>query len=246
MTTNRIKPLTRRAAFTLVELIVVLMILVGLAAVLIPAITDMVVRTNRSTAASNIGEVAGAIQRYDAQYMGYPDNLDSLMTDLTGTDLDTLTATLTAATADVTLSANTLATLAAAGIVNVGIHTAGDGTFDLPTATALTNTTVLKGLTAGTQQTLGLETTGAAGKYILLGVGALSDMNGKTMLDAPVHFPRDASANPETTYSRFLAVIQITDGASALTRAKLVGVIAPDAAGLSGELDSYFHIAANN
>lgn len=246
MKTNRIRPFNSRTAFTLVELIVVLMILVGLAAVLIPAITDMVVRTNRSTAASNISEVAGAIQRYDAQFMGYPDNFDSLMTDLIGTDLDTLTADLTAATADVTLSAATLATLNAAGIVNVGVHAVGDATFDLPASTLLTNTTVLKGPTAGTQVALGLETAGSAGKYILLGVGALNDMNGKTMLDAPVHFPRDASANPESVYSRFLAIIQITDGVTALNRAKLVGVIAPDGAGLGGQLDSYFQIAANN
>lgn len=245
MKTNANKPLAARRAFTLVELIVVLMILVGLAAVLIPAVTDMVDRTNRSTSASNIGEIAGAIQRYDAQYMSYPDNFDSLMTDATGTDLDTLTAALTAATADVTLDANTLLALQTAGINNVGLHTAGDGTFTLPTSTALTNTTVLKGPTAATQVTLGLETAGTAGKYVVLGVGALCDMNGKTMLDAPVHFPRNSASNPETSYSRFLAVFQITDGTNALDRAKLVGVIAPDAEGLGGELDGYFEVASN-
>ena len=246
MKSNLRRPQTNRQAFTLVELIVVLMILVGLAAVLIPAVTDMVARTNRSTASSNIGEVAGAIQRYDAQYMEYPDNFDSLMTDLAGADLDTLHAGLTAATADVTLAAGTFAALTSAGIVNVGIHTAGDNTFALPTSTALTNATVLKGLTAATQVSLGLETAGAAGKYIVLGVGALSDMNGKTMLDAPVHFPRDSATNPDVAYSRFLAVFQITDGATALDRAKLVGVLAPDGVGLSGEMGGYFAIASNN
>jgi prepilin-type N-terminal cleavage/methylation domain-containing protein len=245
MKTNAKKAFTPRRAFTLVELIVVLMILVGLAAVLIPAVTDMVDRTNRSTSASNIGEIAGAIQRYDAQYMSYPDNFDSLMTDATGTDLDTLSTTLTAATADVTLTANTLAALNTAGIVNVGLHVAGDGTFVLPTSTLLTNTTVLKGPTAATQVSLGLETTGTAGKYIVLGVGSLCDMNGKTMLDAPVHFPRNSASNPETSYSRFLAVFQITDGTNALDRAKLVGVIAPDGEGLGGELNGYFQVASN-
>lgn len=246
MNTNRLRPTSSRTAFTLVELIVVLMILVGLAAVLIPAITDMVVRTNRSTSASNISEVAGSIQRYDAQFMGYPNNFDSLMTDLIGTDLNTLTPALTAATVDVTLSASTLATLNAAGIVSVGRHAVGNGTFELPTSTALTNATLLKGPTAATQVTLGLETTGVAGKYILLGIGSLNDMNGKTMVDAPVHFPRDSSGNPKTVYSRFLAIFQITDGTTALPRAKFVGVIAPDGAGLGGQLDSYFAIAANN
>lgn len=259
MKTNFVKHPMNRRAFTLVELIVVLTILVGLAGVLIPAVTDMIGRTNRSTSAINISEVAGAIQRYDAQYMAYPNNFDSLMMDdglggglAGGDDLNTLTTALSSVTAtvDVTLTAATLATLTSSGITSVGLHAQDDGTFDLPTPTTLAVGDKLKGPTAATQQALGLETTGVDGKYVLLGVGALCDMNGKTMVDAPVHFPRNASTNPETTYARFIAVFQITDGtalpAGALTRAKFVGVIAPDGLGLSDELDGYFHIASNN
>ena len=250
-----------RNAFTLVELIVVLTILVGLAGVLIPAVTDMVARTNRSTSAINISEVAGAIQRYDAQFMSYPNNFDSLMMDdglsgglASGTDLNTLTADFTAASVDVTITAGTLVTLAEAGITSVGFHAADDATFDLPSATVLAASDKLKGPKAATQVSLGLETTGVVGKYIFLGVGALCDMNGKTTVDAPVHFPRNSTTNPETTYARFIAVFQITDGIVDLTytqgkplsRAKFVGVIAPDGLGLSDELDGYFQIASNN
>jgi len=246
MRTKMIRPLAGRPAFTLVELIVVLMILIGLAAILIPAVTDMVARTNRSTASSNISEVAGAIQRYDAQYLAYPENLDSLVSSLTaGTALTTLNTTLAAALGDVTLSASTLATLSTAGITSVGVHAATDDTFDMATPTALTSTSHLRGLSAATQVSLGLETTGVLGKYIVLGVGSLNDMNGKTMIDAPVHFPRDAVNNPQIVYSRFLVVIQITDGTTALNRAKVIGVIAPDASALSGELSGYFYIAQN-
>ncbi len=246
MKTNWTRPQSTRRAFTLVELIVVLMILVGLAAVLIPAITDMVARTSRSTASSNISEVAGAIQRYEAQYMRYPDGFDSLMENAGGTDLGSLNTDLTAGLVDVTLDAQTLATLNAAGIFNVGIHANDAGTFIATTSTALTDTTVLKGLTTAKQEALRLELTGAAGKYIVLGVGPLCDMNGKTMLDAPVHFPRDQNTNPETVYSRFIAVFQITDGTNALDRAKLVTVMAPDGTSLDGEMANYFEIAANN
>ena len=263
MKTNLVKPLTNRRtnrrAFTLVELIVVLTILVGLAGVLIPAVTDMIERTNRSTSAINISEVAGAIQRYDAQYMTYPNNLDSLMFDdaggglAGGDDLNTLTAAFVTASADIALTAGTVATLAAGGITTVGLHAEDDATFELPTATALAASDVLKGPTVLTQQALGLETIGILGKYVFLGVGALSDMNGKTTIDAPVHFPRNATTNPETTYARFIAIFQITDGVvdltytqgKPLTRVKFVGVVAPDALGLSDELDGYFHIASN-
>jgi hypothetical protein len=147
-----------------------------------------------------------------------------------------------------------LATLSASGITSVGLHAEDDATFDLPTATALAALDILKGPTAATQVALGLETTGVVGKYIFLGVGALNEMNGKTMVDAPIHFPRNSTTNPKTTYARFIAIFQITDGVVDLTytqgkplsRAKFVGVIAPDGLGLSAELDGYYQIASNN
>ena len=236
----------RRVGFTLVELIVVLMILVGLAAILIPAVTDMVARTNASTSSSNIAQVANSIQRYETQFLSYPDNFDSLMTDLTGTDLDTLSAGLTAVTADVTLTAPTRVPLTTAGITSVGVHTAGDNTFALPTATALTDTTVLKGLTAAAQQSLGLETTGVLGKYVVLGIGAISELNGQTNIDAPVYFPENGTLNPDAVYGRFIAVFQITDGTDPLNRAKLASIITPTGEGLNTGLSDYFNVAAGN
>ncbi len=249
MKTNSMRPLTSRRAFTLIELIVVLMILVGLATVLIPAVTDMVTRTNRSATSTNISEIAGSIQRYEAQFMQYPDNFDSLMRNpTTPVRLNTLLSSLTdvAVTEDVVLTNNTIASLTAAGLTNFGIHANNDDTFALPSLSTLAAGDSLMGLTPAKQVALGLETTGATGKYVLLGIGALSEMNGKTMLDAPVHFPRDSVSNPETKYCRFLAIFQITDGSVALTRAKFVGVLAPDAQSLSTELGGYFQIAANN
>lgn len=232
-----------RRGFTLIELIVVLMILVGLAAVLIPAVSDMVARTNAGTSSANISEVSNAIQRYETTFLSYPDNMDGLMTDLTGTDLDTLTTGLTALTADVTLTAPTLAPLTNAGITSIGIHTAGDITFDLPAPTTLTATSVLKGLSAAAQVSLALETTGTLGKYVCFGIGSLSEMNGSTNIDAPVYFPENGSLNPETVYGRFIAVFQITDGTDPLNRAKLVTVLTPTGESLSTGMSNYFDIA---
>lgn len=239
----------RRKAFTLIELIVVLTILVGLAGVLIPAVTSMVIRTNRSTSAANVSEIAGAVQRYEAIYQEYPNDMDSLVTDLTaGTALNTLNSALTTLFPTVALSADTLATLNNAGITNVGVHAVDDTTFDAPTSTALAATSTLLGLSTGHQQTLGLESaaTAAAGKYVVFGIGGRCEMNGRTMVDAPVHFPRDAATNPELQYSRFVAVFQVTDGTDALTRAKFVGVVAPDGSGMSTQMSGYFTSIINN
>jgi len=229
-----------RGGFTLVELIVVLMVLVGLAAVLIPAVTDMVQRTSSSTSVSNISEVANSVQRYETQFLSYPNNLDSLSVDLAGDDLDTLSTGLTAVLEDVTLTALTRAPLTQAGITSVGQHTEDDTSFEPAAATALTDTSVLKGLTTAAQEALGLETTGVAGKYVVFGLGTISDLNGRTNIDAPIYFPANGSLNPDTVYGRFIIVFQITDGVDPLSRAKLATVITPVGTGLSTGLSDYF------
>jgi len=231
-----------RKGFTLIELVVVLLILVGLAALIIPAVSGLVGRTTASTSASSIGNVANAIQRYEAQHLTYPDNFDSLKTDLIGTNLNTLDAAFITATVNVTLTAPNRVPLTAAGITSIGVHAVGDGSYVQATPTALTNTTILRGLSAPTQVSLGLETVGVAGKYIVLGVGAITGMKGRTMMEPPVAFPSDGSINPVTAYRRFMAIFQINDGTVPLTRAKLVGVLAPDASSISTELGNYFSL----
>ncbi len=242
----RTKKIDKRNGFTLVELIVVLMILVGLAAVLIPAVTDMVARTNASTATANISEVANSVQRYETQYLEYPNNMDCLMTDLIGTDLNTLSPGLTATTVDVTLTAPTRVPLTTAGISDVGVHAVDDNTFALPTTTALTDTSVLKGLTTAAQEAMGLEITGVANKYVLFGIGNLCELNGKTNIDAPVYFPENGTLNPDLVYGRFIAVFQITDGTDPLRRAKLRAIISPTGTNLNIGLSDYFAIVSNN
>ncbi|MCA9107250.1 MAG: prepilin-type N-terminal cleavage/methylation domain-containing protein [Planctomycetales bacterium] len=231
-----------RRGLTLIELVVVLLILVGLAGVVIPAVTNMVGRTHTSSGAANISQIANALQRFEVQYMSYPDNFDSLVTDLgAGTALNTLDGDLALDT--VALSADTFAALEEAGITTVGLHAINDGTFEVPTPTLLADTNTLLGLTPAQQVELGLETVGVAGKYICLGVGSSCTANGKTMMDAPVHFPESGEANPATTYGRFLAVFQITDGTDALERAKLAAVISPHGAGLGDHIAEYFEIS---
>ena len=207
--------------------------------------TSMVGRTHTATASANIASVANAIQRFETQYMSYPDNFDSLRLGPDATDdFDDLDSGL--ALAEVTLTPGTADALVEAGIENLGEHVDDDGTFVAPVSfftPAATN--VVLGLTPAQQVELGLETAGIANKYVCFGVGSNSEMNGKTMMDAPVHFPENGTANPADVYGRFIAVFQITnvDGTEALERAKLVAVISPHGDGLGGHLAEYFEIA---
>ncbi len=237
-----------RRGFTLIELIVVLMILVGLAGMIVPAVADMVARTHTATAARNISEVANAVARYEVQYLSYPTRLDSLSDNATLAAAGTWDQAPEGVTATVTLTADTADALANAGVNSLAVHTDGqDSATFTQSATFVTpaDTNVVYGLTVAQQQSFGLEATGVAGKYVVFGVGGQNTAIGKTMTTAPVHFPESAAENLNTSYGRFLAVFQITDGTDALERAKLVAVYAPEGASQGDELAEYFEIVSD-
>lgn len=70
----------RRKGLTLMELVVVLTILVGLAAILVPLFPNLLRRTHKATDATQSAEVAKAVQLYQAMYLSYPDQFDLMLT----------------------------------------------------------------------------------------------------------------------------------------------------------------------
>lgn len=229
-----------RRGFTLIELIVVLMILTALAGLAIPAVTSMVTRTHGSSGSANIAMISNAISRYEIQYLTYPDRFDSLKNTLAGatvTDFTGLSTELTENCTALTLTAAHVDALNAAGITTLRLHAQpdadNDATFQLTTPGTIAVNNVLLSITDGVNETLqGLDT---AGTYVLLGVGNQSEMIGRTLTDAPVHFPELAIENPAVIYNRFLAVFEISGD-----RAKFVKVISPHFTGLDGHVQDYF------
>lgn len=75
----------KQRGMTLIELSVVLLILVGLAGLLLPYVTGFTEQTQTSSAADTLSELNKAIDRFETQFVAYPDGFDSLVDGTEGT-----------------------------------------------------------------------------------------------------------------------------------------------------------------
>ena len=253
----------RRRGLTLIELIVVMVILAALAGILIPSLSGLTTRAHTSSSATNVGEVAKALQTHEAQFLGYPDRLDSLVTDLSGGTMATTIAAGGSDLAPLTLDADTLAALNSAGIVNVTqmVESAGGATSgayawsptffpyaapSAPATTPATSALATGNIVLGLAGPAAAREFGASGgaSYALFGIGRYSTMN-RVMLEAPVHFEEDPARSPNLAYARYVGVFQVTDNAgNPLERARLVGVAAihnDQISGIGAHLSEYWN-----
>ena len=94
------------------------------------------------------------------------------------------------------------------------------GTLRLAKATKGDNTTIENHLADafGLQQT---EFNAGCNDYIVLGIGQESQLIGRTMSDAPIHFAQNGDMGPNNKYNRFVAVFEVdkADGSTAITDA---------------------------
>jgi prepilin-type N-terminal cleavage/methylation domain-containing protein len=231
-----------RRGFTLIELVVVLLVLAGLAGIIVPVFQNMLVRTHGAAGASNIAETAKALQMHVAEYGVYPNLFDSL------SDGTTEIQSGFGARIDLQLVDDYLDQLNDAGITFVVNHptTGGATFFSDDTGIELEDGVDVAVLTPDGITDLGLPApvaTNPAGRdtiaYVAMGVGGSNTAIGRTMVDAGVHFPEDGTESPESTYSRFIAVFAIpADGA-----ARLATVAAAHEEGfsnISSHLGEYF------
>lgn len=248
---------TARRGFTLIELVVVLLILAGLAGIVIPILQNMVQKTHGAAGASNVNETAKALMLFDAQFGGQPDLFDSVIDDaggilggLANEGVDRLDPS-PALAAGSTIEGSILNALTAVGMTQVMTHVAAPDNFTFdsydvdpqPLVGAIVAT-----LTADGQADLGLTPPVAyvdAGPrdivaYVALGVGARNTAIGRTMLDAPVHFP-ETGENPAEIYSRFLAIYAIPRSGPARL-ATIAGAHEEGLSGLGSHLDEYFEV----
>ena len=262
----------RRCGLTLMELVVVLLILAALAGILVPMLPNMLSCAHTATGATNTGELAKAVQLYQASYMKYPDNFDSLL-NTSGTLLAYLPggATGTPCGGDLgtfTLGPNTLAALNGAGITTVwnidDTGTASDfsPTFNPYPATGGSTPLASGGTIAILSPTGALhlnlvrpDNTGnppaASGMPVLavFGVGRRCSMVGKTINDPPTHDTDDPTQTPNLVYARFGVVFQLTQStntdADALGSAQFVGTVSMhpnNVVSTDGHLQEYYNL----
>ena len=69
----------RRSGMTLIELVIVMLVLVGLAGILVPMLPSMLTRTHVAAHTTNVTEITKAIQQYQAMYNAFPNQWDSIV-----------------------------------------------------------------------------------------------------------------------------------------------------------------------
>jgi prepilin-type N-terminal cleavage/methylation domain-containing protein len=239
---RRPRPASRRG-LTLLELVVVLLILTALAGLLVPVLANMTTRTHGAAGAANVAEIAKAVQTHEALYNEYPAFFDSLIDDAGEVVVDETNTYL----ADIDLGADPLGARIADALLRVGIdgsyqHLAAstNKTFepyaDPPVFVAITDAPAGQVVTltpdAITQlglAPLSLDPTEGVQAYVAFGLGALSNMVGRSMIEAPVHFP-ESGESPVEEYSRFILVYAVPANGPA----RLASVAAGHEEGLSG------------
>ena len=62
--------------------------------------------------------------------------------------------------------------------------------------------------------------------YVIFGIGQKSELIGRTVSEAPIHFSDEADQDAGTVYSRFGAIYKISSAGVALEKAEFVSVVA--------------------
>ena len=238
-----------RKGLTLLELVVVIAILAALAGVLVPLLPAIMNKTHASTGATNLGEIAKAIQLYAAQNGdNYPDMLDSIVASPTSKIATYVLNNAGNLTAN-TLNSGDASALNSAGINNLSqmveklwfkryqleSHLQSlrrgrrDHGYDDHSQRRATVAFLDPGVAAGKLGVSNMGSTSSTnnGRFVVCGLGKFATCCGTTMDEAPVWYNPTAGQDPDSVYARFGLVFQTADQATgnALARARLVGIV---------------------
>jgi len=227
-----------RRGLTLMELVVVMAVLIALAAIIVPLLPGLLGRAERSSRATNAQEALKAIQLFESMYSHYPTDWDALVSDGTGSVPNWLDGTDKvhgniglAAGGPLTvtqLTAGQVSALTGAGINRVQLfsttapttNNGQDVTFNPYLDTTdralsglpISGTPSLVTLTPKGQFQLNLSdnATTSSGTYVVFGLGKRTSIIGLGLNEAPVNFFDNAALSPDSRYSRYGVVFQVS------------------------------------
>lgn len=280
-----------QAGMTLIELTVVLLVLIGLAGLLIPYVSGFMQKTHDSTGTFNSAGLDNNIQRYIAEKMTLPNNMEALINGAAATNPAGAACQVASAANAVycnMMHAGFFTPVVTAAPRNMSLSMGGvtslyynnpdtdNATFGstMPAPTPISTTTTVAAVAAldidGDTNSSVAEHLAAAFErpitsfndacyeYVAFGIGDKTDLIGKTMSTAPVHFASQGTMGPAKKYNRFVAVFQVdkdnstagcstsTDPAKFIGAAMAMGQGAGHLWGTSHSLShSYENIAAN-
>jgi type II secretory pathway pseudopilin PulG len=229
MSASSTRLVARRRGLTLMELVVVMAILIALAAIIVPLMPGLLGRAERASRATNSQEIYKTIQLFQSMYSHYPTDFDALTDGSSGVAYVSGFSGSTAPLTTSTLSSTQLAALNSAGVTRVQKLLAGsaplpapnDATFNPYPSTdrEADGATVSSAssfnfaiLTNEGQRQLNLSdnATESSGTYVVFGLGKRCSIVGTGMNEAPMNFFDNAALSPDTRYSRYGVVFQVS------------------------------------
>jgi prepilin-type N-terminal cleavage/methylation domain-containing protein len=225
----------RRSGLSLMELVVVLAILAGLAAIVVPMFPDLLRRTHKATDATQTSEMAKIIQLYQALYFSYPDGFDQLTDGQNFPNYLPQAQGFSAPFGGMVqlgqLTANEVAALNSVGIVRAA-PLAPSGTTDpnfqvtmwpyadgnaIPAPPVAIDTAQQYALLnrAGVQANnprflATVLASDPTARFIVFGVGPKCSMVGNTIQTAPTSVPQNNTLTPGVAYCRVGVIFQVS------------------------------------
>jgi prepilin-type N-terminal cleavage/methylation domain-containing protein len=256
---HKVRGARAASGFTLIELLVVLLILVALAGIVVPKMSNYIQKAHSGAAAANISSLLSTVENYRANHLfrGYPDKFDSLDDPTSGGVWAGVPAAAQVCLKPLQLDAQMASAMNSAGLNNVMnsntlvISPSGGGnnaTFDVPTSSvALASGAFVMEIdnTAGSQGWAALQLNVPNNDpvnyhYVLLGLGDACTIVGSDIASAPVHFD---TIDPAVYYQHYGVVFAVPvtggqfDSLKTSTQATMATVVGIHDGGLSGLRD---------
>lgn len=247
----------RPAGLTLLELLVVLTILIALSGIVVATLPGLLRQTQLTASATNLQEIDAGIRRSQLMNRGsIGDRFDSLIAS-TG-NLNGVLAEYTGLADEisaVSLTAEDVAALAQIGVTELvpADKSPQNVTFDshqqpsVKISASSKVAAIRSDLSPVVARALWNMEPPADGELLVFGLGSQCSLVGRSttavFAEAPLYLSDQPTGGPQTTYARFLVVVELKRESSRRSSARYIGPVVASTKGLqglSGQLEDFY------